>query len=285
MQYNARHTKDRKHCVNLFEHNLTYILLDTETTGKEKGSYIVELAADKYEVKDGRVVKIDSMDLYMKPPFLMSPAVIAVHGITNEQLKGEPEEKEVIDKIEAFFDPRCVIVGYNVDFDIQKMEEMYTRCGKTFKYPAKVDALNFARDLLFNQVENFTLGSVTSYLGLDHGIRYHNAAGDIEATQRFLRYCYTEYKDRIAKPHTEQLYVNYFHYWKGHNKAQCGVWVNTNQGKLYFSTYYKRWFSNEINLDLIDIDALENYILNSLGITYAEFEKITEKKFKELKNK
>lgn len=281
--YNARHQKDKKHCLNLFEHNLTYILFDTETTGKEKDAYIIELAADKYEVKDGHVAKIDSMDLYIKPPFMMSPSVIAIHGITNEMLKNEPEEKDQIDTIEAFFDKKCVLVGYNIEFDIQKMQAMYKRCGKEFKYPAKVDALDFARDLLFSQTEDYTLGTVTSYLGLHHGIKYHNAAGDIEVTQRFLRYCYTEYKDHIESPHTEQLYVNYYNYWKGHNKGQCGLWVTTNQGKLYFSTYYKRWFSSEINLDLIDIDALEDYLLEKLGITYGELEKITEKKFKEKK--
>lgn len=283
--YNARHLKDKKHCINLFEHNLTYIVFDTETTGKEKDAYIVELAADKYEVKDKRVVKIDSIDLYIRPPYMMSPSVIAVHGITNERLKNEPEERDVIDKIESFFDRSCVLVGYNTDFDIEKMEEMYKRCGKEFYYPAKVDALDFARDILFGQAENFSLSSVITYLGLDQGIQFHSAADDIEATQRFLRYCYTEYVERIEKPHSEQLYINYCHYWKGHNKEQAGIWVNTNRGKLYFSTYYKRWFSNEINLDFIDIDALESYLLTKLGITYREFEKLTEKKYKEITKK
>lgn len=283
--YNARHLKDKKHCINLFEHNLTYIVFDTETTGKEKDAHIVELAASKYEVKDKRIVKVDSIDIYIRPPFMMSPSVIAIHGITNERLKNEPEAKDVIDRIEAFFDKNSVLVGYNTDFDIEKMIVMYKRCGHTFQYPAKVDALDFARDLLYGQTDNFSLGSVISYLGLDQGIQFHSAVDDIEATQRFLNYCYTKYKDRIEKPHTEQLYVNYCHYWKGHKKEQSGIWVNTNQGKLYFSTYYKRWFSNEINLDFIAIDALEDYLLKRLGITYREFEKLTERKYKEILQK
>lgn len=281
----ARHSKEKKHCINLFEHDLTYILLDTETTGKEKDAYIVELAVNKYVVKNGHVTKVESLDLYIRPPFMMSPDIIAVHGITNERLKNEPEEKELIEQIKTFFSGQFVIVGYNVDFDIEKIEYMYRRCGQTFSYAAKVDVLDFVRDLLYGQTESFTLGEVTSYLGLNEGIQYHNAAGDIEATQRLLRYCYAEYKDRLDKPHNEQLYVNFFNYWKGHNKAQAGLWVNTNQGKLYFSTYYKRWFSNEINLDLINIDALEQYILTSLNIPYRDLERITEKRFKELKAK
>lgn len=73
------------------------------------------------------------------------------------------------------------------------------------------------------------------------------------------------------------------YYWKGYRKEQAGIYLKTNLGKMYYSTYLKQWCSSEIDLSIIDIDTLEKGIIFKTQIPMKELGKMTEKKFKELK--
>lgn len=76
-----------------------------------------------------------------------------------------------------------------------------------------------------------------------------------------------------------KLFIEYTYFWKGYRKEQAGVYVQTNLGKVYFSTYKKEWCSSQLDLTQIDLDALETDILVRLEITYDELSKMTEKKY------
>ena len=50
------------------------------------------------------------------------------------------------------------------------------------------------------------------------------------------------------------------------------------------STYLKLWCSSQVDLSLVDIDAMENEVLSKTGISFKELGKMTERKFAVLKN-
>ena len=144
-----------------------------------------------------------------------------------------------------------------------------------------MDVLEVARDLVEKkEVQNHKLETISKYFGIDEGITFHSSIDDVEATARLLLLFYTMYceQDMYGEGKTK-LFIEYTYFWKGYRKEQAGVYVQTNLGKVYFSTYKKEWCSSQLDLTQIDLDALETDILVRLGITYDELSKMTEKKY------
>lgn len=129
-------------------------------------------------------------------------------------------------------------------------------------------------------MQNHKLETISKYFGIDEGITFHSSIDDVEATARLLLLFYTMYceQDMYGEGKTK-LFIEYTYFWKGYRKEQAGVYVQTNLGKVYFSTYKKEWCSSQLDLTQIDLDALETDILVRLGITYDELSKMTEKKY------
>lgn len=83
---------------------------------------------------------------------------------------------------------------------------------------------------------------------------------------------------------TFYVYINSIYFWKGYNKFQQGVYLNTSLGKMYYSTFQKAWFSSNINLERVDIDAIEREVLIRMGIdSNKELGKMTARKFENIK--
>ena len=299
--YRMRSSRNRKNMITLFEYRngLEFIVFDVETTGlnKKHDDFIIELAAQKYRIENRKPVLIDQKDIYIKPPFWMSEDVIAIHHITNEYLEDMPEEADVVPEIQAFFGKRPILVAQNAEFDIQMMEEMFERMGSEFTYQMVFDTLECARDLvspdemtqflkehydgkelLDRSQKPYQLSNVTKLYGLDDGINFHNALGDVNATARLLMVFYEEYKKMPSRSALNKLKINYIFFY-GKRKEQIGVWVDTDMGRLYFSTLYKAWMSSGIDLETVDIDCLEDNILHRMNISFKEFARMTEKKF------
>lgn len=286
--YYARNSYNKRCCMALMQKCIgrTFIVFDTETTGinKEK-DYIVEFAAMKYIVKNSQVPElIDKIDLYMRPPFLMDQKVIDIHGITNEFLMDKPNEKDCIQKIEDFFGDRPIILGYNIDFDYAMLSSLFQRNNRQLQVSAILDVMEMGYDVCFgNEFKDHKLSTLVSALGLDAGLDFHNALDDTIATYRLLLYCYEEYKNSAPPLNEEPVYVNSVYYWKGFRKEQAGVYLKTNLGNIYYSTFLKRWCSSQVNLQICNIDAMESYVLRKLNISLSEFGKMTQKKFDLLK--
>lgn len=279
--YQARSKRNFNNVRLVFEgmEGLEYIVFDTETTGlKPKQDYVVQLSAIKFRVLNHKPQQIDELDIYMKPPFFMGNDVIAVHGITNEFLADKPDEADMLDRIALFFQSG-VIVGYNVQFDIAMVQSMFSRHKRTFNYIVSLDVLEMARDIIPPEdTEDYKLGTIAHIYQIDDGIRFHSAIDDVRATARLFEVLYHEYQ-RLPSAALTPLYINRIYYWKGYNKNQSGVYVDTNMGKIWFSTCNKYWCSTAVELAAYDITRLEKEVLDQLHITFAEFSKMTEKKF------
>ena len=136
------------------------------------------------------------------------------------------------------------------------------------------------------EIEDYSLSTLIRHLGLDSGITFHQADDDVLATWRLMEYCYNEYKElRKTQPSSlEHVYINSIYFWKGYNKFQQGVYLNTSLGKMYYSTFQKAWFSSNINLERVDIDAIEREVLIRMGIdSNKELGKMTARKFENIK--
>ncbi len=284
-----RSSATRQNCLTLIEKTKGYpfIIFDTETTGlSHVNDRIVELSAQKYISKDGNVKLIDQIDIYIRPPFFMSDKVVNVHHITNEYLADKPDEMVIFPVIRDFFGERPILLAYNIKFDIKMLEALYQRHGAALHYQVLIDVLEMARDIFpKGEVPDHKLGTLVEMLGLDVGLTFHNALDDTTATYRLLMYCYEEYRKMKQNSNLRKLYVNSLWFWKGFNKHQTGIYVNSSEGKVYFSTFAKEWKSSEVVLEEVDIDDLQNEVLLRLGLTYDEFSHLTEKKFKELRKR
>ena len=288
--YYARNQKNRHNCIVLFEamNNLEYIVFDTETTGLHpEKDYIVELSGVKYRMVNRTPVEVERIDLFMKPPFKMDQKIVDIHGITNEFLEDKPTEAMVINEIENFFGPNPVIVGYNTDFDIDMLAALYRRCGRELHYQVSLDVLEMARDLVSHkETDGYKLGTMAEMYGVNNGLTFHHAIDDVVATGRLLCCFYADYKRNPVIPGSTIVYINFMYFWKGFNKAQSGMYLSTNLGKMYYSSVNKCWCSSEVDLSECDINTLERHLLERTGLSsIKEFGKLTEKKFSELKAK
>lgn len=301
-----RDERNKRNCLALFEttqkngQGWQYIVFDTETTGL-KDAYIVQLSAQKYKVQDHSPVLLEKKCWYLRPPFWMEQEVVNIHHITNEFLVDKPQEEEAIGEISAWFGPHPLVVGQNITFDIGMMDAMYQRCEIGHFTPAwSFDTLDMMRDLISpEEMKKFlkkeydgdkkTLDTHLSHLyqlqnavimyGLDQGLTFHNANDDVEATARLLYVFYQEYK-KTKDPGTVIPYISGANFYEGHNLYQKGVYVFTDRGPIYFSTYYKDWRSTSVNLDEIDLDGIESLLENRYGLTMADISKMTANKWK-----
>lgn len=278
-----RNNKNQQKCLYLFEHKLPFIVFDTETTGlNPETDQIIELAAIKYEYDaNGEKKQMGRMDMFIRPQFPVSKKVTDIHGITNEFLEDKPDEDFCIAEILRFFKGDYVLAGHNVEFDISMLSALFRRHGEELKYAGVLDTLEMARDIF--DFPQYKLSFLAKECGIDVGLTFHRAIDDVTATDRLISYCYDEYRDnfsyRLKFKNMPKLYLNYCNFWKGHRKEQAGVWCNTNLGKVYFSTFKKAWISSEVKLSEYNVNALEESVLNKLGVTYDELCKMTEKKF------
>lgn len=103
------------------------LFLDSETTGlplwKEPSDHpdqphVVDLACDLFDDD----VLIDRYDTLIDPGVLITPELIAIHGITNEMVQADGVKNKVaVQRFLAMAERADLIVGHNVSFDIRMM--------------------------------------------------------------------------------------------------------------------------------------------------------------------
>lgn len=288
--YTARNIKNQHNCLVLFQNlgSTPFIIFDTETTGIDfEKDYIVELAAIKYQIVDHTLKELKQIDLYIRPPKNMDEKVIAIHGISNEFLHNKPTETEVFSSIQDFFGEQPILVGHNIEFDVCMLQALYHRQNQKISIKILLDTLEMARDIIpYKNIKDYQLSTLCNFFHLESGLSFHCALDDVKATSRLLETAYHIYKESPKVPGTNRIHIKYLYYWKGYNMQQQGVYVASTIGLLYYNTRWKMWMSKDINLSEIDINDLEQQVLIRTNLaTMGEFGRLTEKKFKNLKQK
>ena len=164
--------------------NLVYTVFDTETTGLEpsNGDEIIQIGA--LRILNGRLLHQEHFDQLVDPRCHLKAASVAIHGITDSMLMGQP----TIDLVLPAFHEFCadtVLVGHNVAFDMRFLELKETSLGLRFDQPV-LDTLLLSAVAHPNQ-QSHSLEAIMQRLGIDVDKR-HNALADATATaQVFIR--------------------------------------------------------------------------------------------------
>jgi|SRR5579859_1157267 len=103
------------------------VYLDTETTGLDPWSEIIEIAVLDH---DGSPL----IDTLIKPAALIPADATRVHGISNRMTAGAPSWKEAWPQVAAALQGRVVAI-YNMDYDRRLMRQTHRLSGMRWSNP------------------------------------------------------------------------------------------------------------------------------------------------------
>jgi len=157
---------------------LAYSVFDTETTGLEPsaGDEIIQIGAVR--IINGRLLHREVFDQIIDPQRPLSPAGIAIHGITEDRVRGQP----TIDAVLPAFHEFChetVLVAHNAAFDMRFLQLKEASTGVSFSQPV-LDTLLLSAVIHPNQ-ESHRLESIAERLGITV-VGRHTALGDAFVT-------------------------------------------------------------------------------------------------------
>jgi DNA polymerase-3 subunit epsilon len=161
------------------------VILDTETTGlnPKKGDRIVEIGC--LEMIDRRLTG-RQLHYFLNPERDIPEEVVAIHGITNEQVKDAPKFTQIADELWQWLDGAELII-HNAAFDMGFLNAEYqllaTKQGKAFNALESVcgvlDTLKLAREK--HPGSRVSLDALCKRYGIDNSHRtLHGAILDSE---------------------------------------------------------------------------------------------------------
>ncbi|MBI3542387.1 MAG: hypothetical protein HY075_03820 [Deltaproteobacteria bacterium] len=107
---------------------LRFVSFDTETTGSGSSDSLVEVAAVAFDEE----FEHRRFETLVKPPEAIPPAVIKIHGITDEMVAGAPQAAGALEKFFGFLGyvgtPR-VLLAHNAGFDVAMIHGELRRLG------------------------------------------------------------------------------------------------------------------------------------------------------------
>jgi DNA polymerase III epsilon subunit-like protein len=111
----------RLSAIQIARQMLTFqpVYLDTETTGLEKSSEIIEIGI----IDDTAQVLFESL---VRPTAKIPSDAMRIHGITNDMVKDAPAWFHVWPKVEAVLAGRQVGI-YNSEFDLRLIQQTHVR--------------------------------------------------------------------------------------------------------------------------------------------------------------
>lgn len=153
-----------------------YVLVDIETTGlSPQKDDIIEIGAIK--VKNNEVV--GSYNSLLKIGRKVPSYITKLTGITSDMLEAEGKDTVCVLKEFMEFAGENIIVGHNVNFDINFI---YDKCEKYLEIPLCndfIDTMKIAKRLV--DTPNYKLGTLADYFQVDYN-GAHRGLKDVEIT-------------------------------------------------------------------------------------------------------
>lgn len=158
------------------------VIFDLETTGTNvQEDRIVQIAI--ISVEGGKTTKFKSL---VDPEMFIPLEAIKVHGIHNEDIKGQPTFTKLANKILGFFDGASEIVTHNGNnYDIPLLMTEFGRVGITLDLSTTklIDTL-----IIEKKLNNNTLGGLYEKYAKKTLDDAHDAMRDVEATIEILEH-------------------------------------------------------------------------------------------------
>ncbi|SDU95577.1 DNA polymerase-3 subunit epsilon [Microlunatus sagamiharensis] len=139
--------------------DLTYVVVDLETTGGAESDRITEIGAVK--VRGGEV--LGEFQTLVNPRTDVPPLIAVLTGITNAMVAGAPTLREVLPAFLAFAQG-CVVVAHNAPFDTGFLRRACEGLGYAYPRWPVLDTATLARVILVrDEVPNCKLGTLARH--------------------------------------------------------------------------------------------------------------------------
>lgn len=163
---------------------LSYTVFDTETTGLQPagGDEIISIGA--LRIVNGRLLAQENFDQLVQPGRKLSAESIAIHGINDAMLHGQPSIDTILPQFHRFAED-TVLVAHNAAFDMRFLQMKEEKTGIRFIQPV-LDTLLLSQVIQPHQ-EHHSLEAIATRLGVDI-VGRHTALGDaIVTAEVFLK--------------------------------------------------------------------------------------------------
>ena len=153
-----------------------YTIVDLETTGLDPYyDEIIEISGLK--VKNNKITKTFSS--LIKPKRKIDEFITELTGITNEMVANSPSINEIITDFIEFIEDD-IIVGHNVNFDINFLYDNYMKVTNKELKNDYIDTMRLARNLL-KDLRHHRLKDLINYYKIE-ATSFHRALSDCNST-------------------------------------------------------------------------------------------------------
>ncbi len=258
--------------------NVVFAIFDTETTGdnSRRVDKPIEVAVVLWNLELGFIDTPWSKLVDPKMP--IHPSAIAVHGLTDEDVEGQPSLEEILPEFHDYI-KNTVLVAHNISFDLNMLPTLNE------KPNPKIDSLRFARHIYRIGDLGYKEQDLTSHKSQElrywfnvkvdtMGLQAHRAAADIlvtgevfkETLIRFMDMTYSEtLGDLIAFINAPIISEKMpFGKYKGMNLKES-IQKELNNPRNYFAWLLKSANNGDMTLDE-DLKYSIEYNLKGLGI-------------------
>lgn len=177
----------------------SYTLIDIETTGlSSMYDEIIELSAIK--VRENKIV--NTFSSLIKPKYRIDGFITELTGITNEMVQNAPRIKSIIQDYINFISDD-IVIGYNINFDINFIYDNYLECKKLEFNNNFIDLMRICRKLCL--LQNHKLKTVAEYYNISTD-GHHRGLTDCNITFEI----YNAVKNEILSKYTcaNEFYKN-----------------------------------------------------------------------------
>jgi len=187
------------------------LVIDTETTGlNHQFASLWELACI---VLDEDLKFVKKFEIRVCPPKKIMENVslksLQISGVTKDELYNFISFKQGSQKFINFLkDEQFVLVGYNLEFDIEFIKDFLAVNGvsffKNFHYNRVADVFKFVKLLysigIITEVPNLKLTTIVKYFDMYKGEKFHSAMDDTILTARLFKRIYNFFiENNISK--------------------------------------------------------------------------------------
>ncbi len=156
------------------------VVFDTETTGLTPGSdHVIEIAA--LALEGG--AETERFESLIDPGVPIPPELIAIHGITDRMVRGQPGFAEVARRFLDFAGD-SILAAHNAPYDIAMLLAPLRDAGLGLPGNPVIDTCRLARRTV--EAPNYQLSTVADALGIEMS-GAHRAMPDVEACASVLK--------------------------------------------------------------------------------------------------
>lgn len=157
---------------------LSYTVFDTETTGLQPsaGDEIISIGA--LRIVNSRLLHQESFDQLVQPGRALTAESIAIHGISDAMLTGQPALDQVLPRFHRYAE-ETVLVAHNAAFDMRFLQLKQAQTGIRFSQPV-LDTLLLSQVIHPHQQQH-SLDAIAARLGVPI-VGRHTALGDAIVT-------------------------------------------------------------------------------------------------------